>query len=94
MAGLADDRFVPVRAEDVDDLAGLPRRFERFSVDVQLQLQTLGHDVLGAIRGIRDALEDISTRITSIERTQIEHGRRLAALETKPVSSRKSAARK
>jgi hypothetical protein len=73
--------YVPVTADDVSDLALLPRRFDSFAAKISHELGMLGDKILPALIRIGEHQDRQDARLLEIERLQREHDDRLAALE-------------
>jgi hypothetical protein len=78
---LADDPYVAVTADEVTDLASLPRRFDSFAAECRVNFSVLAERFLPALERLHMSLDDIAARITQLERVGVEHSDRLAALE-------------
>lgn len=83
-----EDTFKPVTRDDVSDLGLLPRRFDLFVAETRQALEMLGDKLLAPLLEIKDAVADLRLRAThteerlcATERVQVEHERRIAALE-------------
>ncbi len=89
--GGPDGPFVPVSREDVSDLAGLPRRFDRFAEEVRTSFDMLGAQILPAINRIEQGLADLRLEMRS-ELNDLH--RRVSALEAAPRPRKKSPVKK
>jgi hypothetical protein len=84
-----DDEFNPVKAADVSDLAGLPRRFDAFAAEIRTALELLTTQLLPAINRINDRLDDDAIRLNRIEKKHNDLDQRVAALEQRAKQQRK-----
>jgi hypothetical protein len=84
-----DDKFIPVQAADVSDLACLPGEFRAFRSEIRTALELLTTQLLPAINRINDRLDDDAIRLNRIEKRHNELDQRVAALEQRSKQQRK-----
>lgn len=89
-----DDKFRPVQAADVTDLALLPRRFDALASEVRLGFEMFGNKILPALDRIRDAIEDLAVRVTRLEKDWLAADKRLTAIEQEIGASRRKQAKR
>ncbi len=59
--------FKPVTADEVSDLALLPRRFDQFVAEFRTSFELLVEKLLPAINRIDDAIADHGQRLSAVE---------------------------
>lgn len=93
---MTDDSFKPLTRDDVTDLAGLPRRFDLFVAETRQSFELLAEKIIAPIARIQESITDVVCRLNAMERTQLDHARRLEALEAqaRPRKSPRKKARK
>lgn len=86
------DDFKPVTAlgGETSDLALLPRRFDRFAIEMRTSLELLGMQLLPAINRLDHTATDLAIRMTSMNRDLTHLSKRVAALEKKNAQKKRT----
>ena len=78
-----DDKFRPVQAADVTDIAGLPRRVDLLAAEVRTGFELLNERLMPMLNRLESALDDLADRVRRVEREQVH-----AAKDRKDLSAR------
>lgn len=78
---IASDKFRPGTRDDVSDLALLPRRFDRFVIEIRTSFEVLTDKILPTIQKLNQTQADIVARLTSMNQDLTRLSIRVAHLE-------------
>lgn len=78
---LVDDKFEPVKTEELDDLHLLPGEFRSFRAEMRTAIELLTQQLLPAINRINDKLDDVGVRLNRLERDHMDLDNRITKLE-------------